>query len=241
MGSGIPAVVSWEGTSQMHADTISPTATLTALALAQNGHCGGLSLPSAGLEALLADRGGATLPQTRRTAGGATSFLLDRELLVREGDGDSILRLPWFHEDLFVGRPFPDIREIPGRVRGLATSHYRAALAGERGSYTFMSYGHAFTVDAIPVRDADGDVDGLLAIALPARRSARSGTATELTPREIEMLQLAARGMSAPGIAEHLVLSRHTVRTHFQNIYGKWDVPDRAAAVAEGFRQGLID
>jgi len=31
------------------------------------------------------------------------------------------------------------------------------------------------------------------------------------------------------------------VRTHFQNIYGKWRVPDRAAAVAEGFRQGLID
>jgi DNA-binding NarL/FixJ family response regulator len=126
-------------------------------------------------------------------------------------------------------------------VRDLATMHYRAALDGERGRYAFTSYGHVFTVDALPVHDAAGDVDGLLAIAVPAQRFARTGTATELTPREIEMLQLAAGGMTAPDIAEHLVLSPHTVRTHFQNIYGKWDVPDRAAAVAEAFRQGLID
>jgi DNA-binding NarL/FixJ family response regulator len=31
------------------------------------------------------------------------------------------------------------------------------------------------------------------------------------------------------------------LRTHFRNIYGKWNVTDRAAAVAEAFRQGLID
>ncbi len=225
----------------MPAETTSPTTMLTALALAQSGGRGDLSLPSASLEALLAGHNSATPPETRPTAAEATSFLVDRDLLVRDADGDSILRLPWFHEDLFVGRPFPDIGEIPGRVRDLATRSYLAALDGERGRYTFTSYGHVFSVDAIPVRDEAGGVDGLLAIAVPARRPARAPAAAELTPREIEMLQLAARGMTTPDIAEHLVLSRHTVRTHFQNIYGKWDLPDRAAAVAEAFRQGLID
>jgi two-component system nitrate/nitrite response regulator NarL len=57
----------------------------------------------------------------------------------------------------------------------------------------------------------------------------------------VEILQLVADGLTAPEIAELLVVSRHTVRTHLQNVYGKWRVPDRAAAVAEAFRQGLID
>jgi DNA-binding CsgD family transcriptional regulator len=225
----------------MQAETVNPTAILTALALAQDGACDSVRLSSAGLDAVLAGHDGAPVQVARRITAERTAFVLDRDLLVRGADGDSILRLPWFHEDLFVGRPFPDIAEIPGRVRDLATSHYRAALAGERGRYAFVSYGHAFTVDAIPVRDERGDVDGLLAVALPAQRAARTDTAAELTPREIEMLQLAARGLTAPDIAEHLVLSRHTVRTHFRNVYEKWDVTDRAAAVAEAFRQGLID
>jgi DNA-binding CsgD family transcriptional regulator len=220
---------------------VNPTAMLTASALATDGGRDSLQLSSGGLEDVLAGHGGEPAQPARHNAAAPTAFVLDRELLVRGADGDSILRLPWFHEDLFVGRPLPDIAEIPGRVRHLATSHYRAALKGQRGRYAFTSYGHAFTVDAIPIRDEAGVVDGLLAVALPAPRPERIGTPAELTPREIEMLQLAACGLTAPEIAEHLVLSRHTVRTHFQNIYGKWDVTDRAAAVAEAFRRGLID
>jgi DNA-binding NarL/FixJ family response regulator len=37
------------------------------------------------------------------------------------------------------------------------------------------------------------------------------------------------------------VLSPGTVKTHFQNIYKKWDVSDRAGAVARALREGLID
>jgi DNA-binding NarL/FixJ family response regulator len=64
--------------------------------------------------------------------------------------------------------------------------------------------------------------------------------ATPLTPRELELLQLAADGLCGPMIAEELVLSRATVRTHFENIYTKLDVHDRAAAVAKAMRLGLI-
>ena len=61
-----------------------------------------------------------------------------------------------------------------------------------------------------------------------------------LTPREREILQLAAEGLSGPSIAERLVLSPATVKTHFRNLYEKLGVGDRAAAVAEGMRLGLI-
>jgi DNA-binding NarL/FixJ family response regulator len=64
--------------------------------------------------------------------------------------------------------------------------------------------------------------------------------AEPLTPRERELLQLAANGLGGPMIADELVLSRATVRTHFQNIYGKLDVRDRAGAVAKAMRLGLI-
>jgi ATP/maltotriose-dependent transcriptional regulator MalT len=62
-----------------------------------------------------------------------------------------------------------------------------------------------------------------------------------LTPRERELLQLAAAGLSGPRIAEELVLSRGTVRTHFNNIYTKLGVRDRAGAVAMAMRLGLIE
>ena len=54
------------------------------------------------------------------------------------------------------------------------------------------------------------------------------------------MLRLAAEGLSGPGIAERLVLSPATVKTHFEHIYEKLGVGDRAAAVAQALRTGLI-
>jgi DNA-binding CsgD family transcriptional regulator len=61
-----------------------------------------------------------------------------------------------------------------------------------------------------------------------------------LTPREVQILQLAARAYSAVEIAEELALSRATVKRHFEGAYARLGVSDRAAAVAEAMRQGLI-
>jgi PAS domain S-box-containing protein len=63
---------------------------------------------------------------------------------------------------------------------------------------------------------------------------------SSVTPREREVLQLAARGRSTPQIAEDLVISQSTVKTHFEKIYDRLGVSDRPAAVAEGFRRGLL-
>jgi PAS domain S-box-containing protein len=62
----------------------------------------------------------------------------------------------------------------------------------------------------------------------------------ELTPRELEILTLAARGMTVKISAQALSLSASTVRTHFENIYAKWGISDRASAVAKALREGLI-
>jgi two-component system nitrate/nitrite response regulator NarL len=62
-----------------------------------------------------------------------------------------------------------------------------------------------------------------------------------LTSREREILELTARGRSAPQIAGQLFLSTATVKTHLQHLYEKLGVSDRAAAVAEAMRRGLLE
>ena len=62
-----------------------------------------------------------------------------------------------------------------------------------------------------------------------------------LTPREQEILVHVAEGRTAPDIAKLLYLSPATVKGHLQAIYEKLGVSDRAAAVAEGMRRGLLE
>jgi two-component system, NarL family, nitrate/nitrite response regulator NarL len=61
-----------------------------------------------------------------------------------------------------------------------------------------------------------------------------------LSKREREILQLIAEGRTTPDIANQLYLSPATVKTHLQRIYQKLGVSDRAAAVAEAMRRGLL-
>ena len=79
-----------------------------------------------------------------------------------------------------------------------------------------------------------------LAGALAGEVRRRAGTPV-LTSREREALAGLARGLSAPAIARELVLSPATVKTHLQHLYEKLGVSDRAAAVAEAMRRGLIE
>jgi len=61
-----------------------------------------------------------------------------------------------------------------------------------------------------------------------------------LTPRELQVLQLAADGHSSAEVADELGVSPGTVKTHFQNMYAKLGARDRAAAVAQAMRRGFI-
>jgi two-component system nitrate/nitrite response regulator NarL len=62
-----------------------------------------------------------------------------------------------------------------------------------------------------------------------------------LSQREHEILERTANGLSAPDIARELQISTATVKTHLRNIYDKLGVSERAAAVAEAMRRGLLE
>jgi DNA-binding NarL/FixJ family response regulator len=61
-----------------------------------------------------------------------------------------------------------------------------------------------------------------------------------LTPRELEVLKLAAQGLSNPDIGRRLTLSEHTVHRHLTNILRKLGLSSRVATAAWGARNGLV-
>ena len=62
----------------------------------------------------------------------------------------------------------------------------------------------------------------------------------EISDREMEILRLAARGMSNQDIADSVFLSRRTVQTHLANIFRKMDVSSRTEAVLLAIKLGLL-
>ncbi|MEA2637462.1 MAG: hypothetical protein QOE18_519 [Chloroflexota bacterium] len=72
----------------------------------------------------------------------------------------------------------------------------------------------------------------------PARAS-RPGVPDELTPREVEVLRLIAAGLSNSEIADRLVLSSATVKTHINRIFYKTGARDRSQAVRYAYEHGL--
>lgn len=72
-----------------------------------------------------------------------------------------------------------------------------------------------------------------------SRPSERPPTPDPLTPREVEVLQLVAQGRSNQEIADLLVISETTVRTHVSNILNKLHLASRTQAALYALREGL--
>lgn len=73
-----------------------------------------------------------------------------------------------------------------------------------------------------------------------SRRGPEVAPGVRLTLREAEVLDLVARGLSNPQIAERLRLSRNTVKTHLSQVFAKLEVADRGQATRRAHELGLV-
>ena len=77
--------------------------------------------------------------------------------------------------------------------------------------------------------------------ALSRRVEERQGNAPRLSDRELEVLQLVARGLSNKDIATELVIAENTVKNHVRNILEKLQVRSRMEAAMYAVREKLVD
>jgi DNA-binding NarL/FixJ family response regulator len=122
---------------------------------------------------------------------------------------------------------------------------YDALSAGASG-FLLKDAGAERLFDAVRVVAAG---DALLAPTVTRRLIAefarqrprpRPGALEELTNREIEVLRLVAEGLSNREIADRLVLSDETVKTHVSHVLGKLSLRDRTQAVVIAYESGLV-
>lgn len=143
-------------------------------------------------------------------------------------------------EDLTPPRLVPTLEVLWARLleTGCVTGRYSVASPdGSELPIVFYALSNAlpglYLIAFAPAGWTERELGGVA----PLQRA----TDSHLTARELELLQLAAAGRTGPRIAVELTLSPATVKKHFENIYGKLGVRDRAAAVAKAMRLGLIE
>jgi two-component system, NarL family, nitrate/nitrite response regulator NarL len=137
---------------------------------------------------------------------------------------------------------------IPTRVLFLSASGdpevvYQAVQGGAAGYFRKEADRDAI-LDAIGAVARGGTVvdSGLQAGVFEQIRMRGTGDERPiLTAREREVLTLMAEGLSGPQIAERLIVAIPTVKTHQARLYEKLGVSERAAAVAEAMRRGLLE
>ncbi len=131
--------------------------------------------------------------------------------------------------------------QIPLTGRILAVANAYAQLTNQERSEAHRESAQQTIQRGVPSQ-FDGDCYEALAASLSGSRSTRAVPLPRrqhdtLTEREVEVLDLLARSLSNPRIADALVISRKTIEHHLQHMYAKLSVTCRTAAVAYAVQQ----
>jgi PAS domain S-box-containing protein len=144
-------------------------------------------------------------------------------------------------------RTFQDITHSDDLAKDL--EHLDKMLAGEIESYSTekryvrKDYAQVWvSLTASLVREPSGDPGYIISVIedITGRKQAEM-LLDSLTPREVEILRLLARGRTNREIANEVVFSVSTVKNHVQHIIAKLGVSDRTQAAVRAVELGLID
>lgn len=144
-----------------------------------------------------------------------------------------------------IVQTYPDARVI---VLSGSDDHSLLARAFEAGAAGFLSKTQPVADVAAAVRAvyrgermmSSEEIDSLRERAGADRNGDIRGRIERLTPRQVEILQLMADGLAPGDIADRLGISRHTLRTHVQNILTKLGVHSKLQALAHAIRYGKV-
>ena len=134
------------------------------------------------------------------------------------------------------------LREEFGDVRVLVFSNY---ASGEEVFQAFKAGAYGFVVKEMSLErllEAIRKVnhgEQYLPVEIATRMNGR--VLSQLSPREMEVLALVAKGLSNKEIAASLKLVEGTVKVHVTNILSKLRVSDRTQAILAGVKQGIIE
>lgn len=131
---------------------------------------------------------------------------------------------------------FPDMKVVLLSVFDSQEDIWQAVQAGVKGYLTKKAGEVEEVLEAIH-EVAAGDTYFPASIA--RKIEARSGQA-DLTPREMEVLQLLADGCSNKEIVDRLGIALPTVKLHIINLREKLDAADRTQAVVHAFKRGIL-
>jgi two-component system nitrate/nitrite response regulator NarL len=122
-----------------------------------------------------------------------------------------------------------------------SASVYRCIELGAAGYLPKLTAGDEISAAVIALARGESVVPAELQSGLASEiRLRRADDRPVLTPRELDIIRLAADGHSNAEIGLRLHVSTATVKTHLQHVFEKLEVSDRSAAVAQALRRGLL-
>jgi DNA-binding NarL/FixJ family response regulator len=136
---------------------------------------------------------------------------------------------------------YADDASVLGALRAGARGYLTKDASAEQihAAIARVANGEASLDEAIQSQVVEAVSAGGLAAA-PEATAAGSQLPDDLTAREAEVLELIAGGLSNQEIAERLVVSPATVKSHVNHLFSKIGARDRAQAVRYAYRHGLV-